>query len=677
MATDYAKVRNVGIVGHGGTGKTTLIEHLLHATGKTPRLGTIEQGNTVGDYLPEEISHKHTTTLKLMHVEWRGARVHLVDHPGYLDFIGELASSAPILDGMVILIDATSGPRAGFDVAMQYAAKYGIPRIIFLNKLDAENLDYDAIIARIQDAYGRICVPLDVPNATGSAFKEVASVLNGAPGALQEKIAAIRTGMMDAVAESDDELLERYLETGELSHDDFERGLRAGIRKGTIVPIIAGSAAKGLGLNELLDAIVAEFPSPLERRVFARNGAPDPIEVPVSPSAPFLGQVFHSVVDPHAGHLTMFRVLSGTLKSESEFFNVTTGVKERTGKMFLLNGKTQEIVDEVGPGDLAAMTKLKHTHFGDTIAAIGVEWKLPKIELPESLVKRAIVAKSRADDDKLGEALNRLAEEDPTFHHHRDPATREHVILGMGEMQLEILVERMRSKFHVSAETRLPKVAYKETVKGTVEVRGRHKKQSGGHGQYGDAHIRIAPNVRGGGYKFVDSVVGGSVPRQYIPAVDKGCVESLDRGVLAGYPVVDIIVELFDGSYHDVDSSEMAFKVAAHHAIHEGVLKAQPCLIEPVIELAVTAPIEFMGDITGNLSARRGRILGMDSDGGHKETIRAAVPEAEILRYSTDLRSMTQGLGTYTLKFSHYEEVPDHIAQPLIAAFQHARAVGE
>ncbi len=677
MATDYAKVRNVGIVGHGGTGKTTLLEHLLHATGTTARVGTVEQGNTVGDYLPEEINHKHTTTLKLMHADWHGARIHFVDHPGFLDFVGELASSAPVLDGMVIVIDATSGPRAGSDIAMQYAEKYHIPRVIFLNKLDADNLDYKSIVAKIQQAYGKACVPLDIPNATGSGFSELGSVLNGCSDSMKEKIAAIREAMMDAVAESDDELLEKYLDTGELSHEEFERGLRTGISNGTIVPIIAGSAAKELGLNELLDVIVAEFPSPLERHVYARNGAPDTIEVKVDPAAPFLGQVFRSVVDPHAGHLTMFRVLTGTLHSDSDFYNVTTGVKERTGKIYLLNGKVQEVVSEVGPGDLAAMTKLKNTHFSDTIAAPGVDLKLPQIELPESLVKRAIVAKSRADDDKLGEALNRLAEEDPTFHHYRDPATREHVVLGMGDMHLEILIERMRNKFNVHAETRLPKVAYKETIKGTAEVRGKHKKQSGGHGQYGDVHIRIRPNARGAGYQFVDNVVGGSVPRQFIPAVDKGCQESLDRGILAGYPVVDTVVELFDGSYHDVDSSEMSFKMAAHIAIHDGVLKAKPCLLEPIVEIAVTVPMEFMGAITGDISSRRGHILGMDSDGGHRETIHAEVPEAEILRYATDLRSMTQGLGTYTLKFSHCEEVPDHIAQPLSAAYQQARAVGE
>jgi elongation factor G len=516
-----------------------------------------------------------------------------------------------------------------------------------------------------------------VPDVTGGGLGKVASVLNGENGPLNERIDSMRSEMMDSVAESDDELLEKYLESGKLSHEEFERGLKAGIKSGHIVPIVAGSAAKDVGLRELLDLIVAEFPSPLERHVTAQNGAPEPVDVKVSPAEPFLGQVFRSVVDPFAGQLTLFRVLTGTLKSDSEFVNLTTGKQERTGKILLLNGKETEVVDEVGPGDLAAMTKLKHTHFGDTIGAPGVKWKLPKPPIPESLVKRAIVAKSRQDDDKIGEALNRLAEEDPTFTHFRDPATHEHIIKGMGEMQLEILLERMESKFNVHAEMKLPKVAYKETIKGTSDVRGRHKKQSGGHGQYGDAQVKFSPNARGGGFKFEDNIVGGAIPRNFIPAVEKGLIEALDRGVIAGYPIVDVVAELYDGSYHDVDSSEMAFKIAAHLAVHEGILKAHPCLLEPIVEIAVTVPMDFMGDITGDISSRRGRILGMDADaGGHRETIRAVVPEAEVLRYATDLRSMTQGLGTYTLKFSHYEEVPDHAARPLIEAYEKQRAAG-
>ena len=678
MATvDAAKVRNVGIVGHGGCGKTMLIEHILHATGKTNRIGSIESGNTVGDYLEEEIEHGHTVSMKLMHVDWDGGRVHLIDHPGYLDFIGELASSAPILDAMVIVVDATSGPRAGTDAAMEYAKRYNIPRAIFLSKLDHENIDYDAAVAQIQAAYGTACIPLVIPDGTGSELSEVVNIVTGSSDKLADTIDSLKSAMMDTVAEADDELIEKYLEEGELGVEDFQRGLKTGIKNGTIVPIVAGSSIKELGIKELLSLLLEDFPSPLERTIVAHNGADNDVEITPSPDGPFLGQVFRSVVDPYAGQLTLFRVLTGTLKSDSEFLNVTTGAKERTGKIFMLCGKEQTQVDSVGPGDLAAMTKLKKTHFGDTIGAPGSELQLEKIELPESIVKRAITAKSRADEEKIGDALNRIAEEDPTFTHYRDTETNEHIIKGMGEIQLDVMLERMKNKYHVEAETHIPKVAYKETIKGSSDVQGKHKKQSGGHGQYGDVKLRLSPNERGGGYKFVDSVVGGVVPRQYIPHVDKGAQEALKRGVIAGYPVVDIVVELYFGSYHDVDSSEMAFKIAASHAINEGVKQARPCLIEPIVEIAVTVPTEFMGDINGDMSGRRGRIIGMDSAGPGREVIRATVPEAEILRYSTDLRSMTQGLGSYTYKSSRYEEVPEHIAQQLISAHEKERSGGD
>ncbi|MCH8203783.1 MAG: elongation factor G [Candidatus Hydrogenedentes bacterium] len=673
-AVDAEKVRNVGIVGHGGCGKTTLIEHILHAAGKTNRIGSIESGNTVGDYLEEEIEHGHTVSMKLMHVDWDGGRVHLIDHPGYLDFVGELASSAAILDAMVIVVDATSGPRAGTDAAMGYADKYNIPRAIFLNKLDHENIDFDAAVAQIQAAYGPACVPLIIPDTTGSEISEVVNVVTGNSEKLAGKMETLKSAMMDLVAESDDELIEKYLEEGELSDEDFERGLKAGISSGAIVPIVAGSATKGLGLKELLSLLLDDFPSPLERTIVAHNGTGDDVVVKASPDEPFLGQVFRSVIDPYAGQLTLFRVLTGTLRSDSEFFNVTREAKERTGKIIMLCGKEQTQVDSVGPGDLAAMTKLKKTRFGDTIGAPGSELQLAKIELPESIVKRAITAKSRADEDKIGEALNRIAQEDPTFTHYRDTETNEHIIKGMGEIQLDIMLERMKSKYNVGAETHIPKVAYKETIKGTSDVQGKHKKQSGGHGQYGDVKIKLSPNERGAGYKFVDSVVGGVVPRQYIPHVDKGAQEALKRGVIAGYPVVDIVVELYFGSYHDVDSSEMAFKIAASHAINEGVKKARPCLIEPIVEIAVTVPTEFMGDINGDMSGRRGRIIGMEAAGPGREVVRATVPEVEILRYSTDLRSMTQGLGTYTYKFIRYDEVPEPIARELVAAHEKEKA---
>jgi len=423
-----------------------------------------------------------------------------------------------------------------------------------------------------------------------------------------------------------------------------------------------------------MDIIANSFPSPLDRTFVAKNAEGEDVEVEVSPDVPFMGQVFRSMVDPFVGQLTLFRVITGTLRSDSDFFNVTTKTKERTGKLFFLCGKEQTQVDEVGPGDLAAMTKLKNTHFGDTIAAAGSNLQIPPIDLPESMVKLAISPKSRADEDKIGEALNRIAEEDPTFQHYRDADTNEHVIRGIGDLQLDILLERMKRKYNVKAETRTPKVAYRETIRSKAEAQGKYKKQTGGHGQYGDVHLRTTPNERDAGYEFVDSIVGGVVPKQYIPHVDKGCRDALAKGIITGYPVVDIIVELYFGSFHEVDSSEMAFKIAASLAIQKSVKDASPCLLEPIMEIAVTVPDEYMGDINGDLNSRRGRILGMEPMGPGRQCVRASVPEAEILRYSADLRSMTAGRGSYTLTFSRYEEVPQHIAQELIAAYEKAKA---
>lgn len=673
-SAESGSVRNVGILGHGGTGKTMLIEHALHTAGKTNRVGKIEEGNTVCDYLEEEVQRKQTICMKLTHLDWDGCRIHLVDHPGYVDFIGEVASSVPVLDSVIIVVDATTGVQVGTDNAMRYANRYNTPRAIFVNKLDRENADFNSVVEQLRSAYGNQCVPLVIPLGEGESLHGAVNILTGKSDELAGEIDAVRSGIVDVVAESDDALLEKFLETGELSPDEFDQGLHNGIRAGKIVPIVGGSVDKDIGLKELLDLIAHAFPTPLERKVVGRNGSGGDVEVKVDAKGPFLGQVFRSVVDPFVGQLTLFRVLSGTLRADSDFYNVSTQSKERTGKLYLMNGKEQVQVDAVGPGDLAAMTKLKHTHFGNTIAAPGTEITLPEIKLPESMVKLAIVPKSRADEDKIGEALNRIAEEDPTFSHYRDTSTNEHIVKGMGDLQLDILLDRMKRKYHVEAETHTPKVAYKETVKGKSDVQGKHKKQSGGHGQYGDVHLRVAPNGRGEGYKFVDSIVGGVVPKQYIPHVDKGCQDALEKGVIAGYPVVDIIVELHFGSYHDVDSSEMAFKIAASMAIQKGVKEAKPCLLEPIMLIEVTVPDDFMGDINGDLNSRRGRIIGMEPVGGGRQMVRAHVPEGEVLRYSTDLRSMTGGRGSYALSFDHYDEVPEHVAQQIIAEYEKQRA---
>ena len=677
MAIDASKVRNVGILGHGGSGKTMLIEHILHKAGRTSRIGKIEDGNTAGDYLDEEKERQQTICMKLMTVEWKGSRVHIVDHPGYVDFAGEIAASTPLLDGLVILVDATTGVQVGTDSAFKYAELHHTPRAFFVNKLDRENSSFDEAVEDIQKNYGLHCVPLVIPVGSASQLGGVVNIFSGENEAIADQIDTLRGKMKDAVAESDDALLEKYLEAGDLTPEEFNQGLQKGITSGKIVPILAGSVEKEIGIDELMDVIAHSFPSPLERHFVAKAPEGNDVEVKISPDGPFLGQVFRSIVDPYVGQLTLFRVISGTLRSDTDFYNVTTQTKERTGKIFFLCGKDQTQVPEAVPGDLAAMTKLKNTHFGDTIAVAGTRIEMPKIVLPQSMVKLAIVPKSRADEDKMGEALNRIAEEDPTFRHYRDKETGEHVVKGMGDLQLDILLERMKRKYSVECETRTPKVAYKETVRAKSEVQGKHKKQTGGHGQYGDVHLRISPNERGAGYEFVDSIVGGVVPKQYIPHVDRGSQDALGKGVIAGYPVVDIVVDLFFGSYHDVDSSELAFKIAASLAIQKGVKEARPCLLEPIMEIAVTVPDEYMGDVTGDLNSRRGRILGMEPGGPGRQCIRALVPEAEILRYSTDLRSMTGGRGTYMLKFSRYDEVPEHVAQGLIAAYEKARAAGE
>jgi elongation factor G len=581
-----------------------------------------------------------------------------------------VASSVPVLDSTVIVVDATSPIQVGTDTAMKYADAHQTPRAVFVNKLDREHTNFDEVVADIQATYGQQCVPIVLPVGEAENLSGAVNILTEENADLAARIEELKTNMIDVVAESDDSLLEKFLEAGELTPEEFNQGLQKGIQSGKIVPIVAGSVAKEVGLDHLMNLIATVFPSPVDRTVQAKTYGGEEQTVDVSADAPFLAQVFRSIVDPYVGQLTFFRVFTGTLRSDTEFYNVTTQTKERTGKIYLMNGKEQVPVDSVGPGDLAAMTKLKNTHFGNTIAAPGNELNMPEITLPESMVKLAISPKSRADEDKIGEALNRLAEEDPTFAHFRDSQTKEHVIQGMGDLQLDILLERMKRKFNVEALTRTPKVAYKETVRGKSEVQGKHKKQTGGHGQYGDVHLRISPNDRGEGYEFIDSIVGGVVPRQYIPHVDKGCQDALEKGVIAGYPVVDIKVELFYGSYHDVDSSEMAFKIAASMAIQKGVREANPCLLEPIVEIEVVLPEEFMGDVNGDLNSRRGRIMGMEPAGPGRQVIRAQVPEGEVLRYSTDLRSMTGGRGNYSQKFSHYEEVPEHVAQQIVAAYE-------
>jgi len=674
---DASKVRNVGIVGHSGTGKTTLIEHLLRDAGIIARLGTVEEGNTACDYLEEEIHRKSTLAMKLCHLDWHDVRIHFIDHPGYTDFAGEMAASTAVLDGLVILIDASTGIQVGTDFAWKYAEMHNVPRAFFINKLDREFTDFHGVVAALQETYGKQCVPLVVPvGGVGPALKGVVNIFDGDTHEIADEISRIKESMVDAVAETDEALLEKYLAEGTLTPDEFHRGLHDGITAAKIMPIIAGSVTKNFGVDELLDVVADSFPTPLDRHVVVTTPSGESRELPVSTDGPFLAQVFRSVVDPYVGHLTLFRVLTGTLTSDTEFHNVTNGHKERTGKILLLNGKMQQNVSEVIPGDLAAMTKLKHTHFGDTLASNGVDFRLPEITVPPSQMKLAVAPKTRADEEKLADALHHIAEEDPTFKHYRDAETGELIVCAVGDLQLDILLDRMRRKYHVEVISSPPRTAYRETIRGEAEAQGKHKKQTGGHGQYGDVHIRLRPNRRGEGYTFVDKVVGGSVPRQYIPAVDKGAQECLARGVVSGHPVVDICVELFDGSAHAVDSSEMAFKIAASMAIQKAFKDARPCILEPVMQMAISIPDEALGDVSSDLNTRRGRILGMEAIGPGRQLVRALVPESELVSYASRLRALTQGRGSFEVSFDHYDEAPEQVARALILEHEKHRAEG-
>ncbi len=665
---DLDKVRCVGIMGHGGVGKTTLLEAILFQCKITTRQGKIEDGNTVSDFLNEETAHHFSISAALAFIEKDGHKIHFLDCPGYADFIGEVCAGVRAVDTALIVVDGVAGIEVGTRNCWSMATGQGLAKVVFVNRLERENADFNRIVAQFKDQLGRACVPVALPVGQEADISGVVSLLKegDVPDEIQSDYEQYREQLLESIAETDEELLEAYLENGTLTPEQISNGLKAAVSSGDIVPIIPGVAAKGLGAPELLDVIISATPSPVDRPpVSAKDGKDAELEVKPTLDEPFCGLVFKAMTDPYIGQLTYFRVFSGQLKSDSEFQNVTRSHKEKSGQIFLMRGKEQIPVDSVGPGDLAAIPKLKDTHPGDTIcdARRAVEFK--PILFPEPMVRLAIQPNSRKDEDKIGTALRRLSEEDPTFSQGRDPETREHVIKGMGDVHLNIMMERMKEKFSVQATTHLPKIAYKEAIKSKISCQGKYKKQTGGHGQYGDVHIEVSPLARGEGFEFKDAIVGGRIPKNYIPSVEKGVKEALSHGVIAGYPVVDIKVKLYDGSYHNVDSSDLAFQIAGSMAIQKAIKEARNCLLEPIMEVEVIVPEENMGDVTGSMSGRRGRILGMDNQTG-MQVIKAEVPDAEMLTYSADLRSMTGGRGSFAMKFSRYEEVPEHQAQQII-----------
>ena len=681
MAIEIGKLRNVGVVGHGGVGKTSLVESLLFTAGGLSRLGKIDDGTTTTDFDPDEIKRKISINTSVAYLDWKGHRINLVDTPGYGDFIADARAALRVVEAAVVVVDAVAGVQVQTEKVWKFASEYDLPRAIVVNRLDRERADFfrtlESLTRRLK---GRI-VPLHVPVGEEAGFKgyvdlakmkafvyaDGKSTETEVPADVAERAREWREKLVEAAAETDDDLLAKYLEEGALDEASMLKALKTGIADGKIVPVLCACATKTIGSHPLLDMIVQEFPSPAERGEIAGTDvkAKQAATRPIDAKAPPVALVFKTLQDPHIGKLSLFRVVTGTVKADTTLNNPARGGKERMGHVAWLMGKTQKAVSDLGPGEIGVAQKLKETQTGDTLCDEAQPFELPRIVFPESAISFAIQPKSRGDEDKISNALARIAEEDPTVHHHFDPETKQLLISGVGNLHVEMTVERMKRKYNVDVTLLPPRIPYKETVKGRAEGQGKYKKQTGGRGQYGDTWLRVEPLTRGGGFEFVDDIFGGAVPRNFIPSVEKGVRDCMKKGILAGYPVVDLKVTLYDGSYHDVDSSDMAFQIAASMGLQKVFMDAHPVLLEPVMNVEVTTPAEHAGDVIGDMNSRRGRIVGMEP-AGETAVVRATVPMAEMLTYEPTLRSMTGGRGAYSMEFSHYDEVPSFIADKVI-----------
>ena len=687
MKTYEAKdIRNVLLVGHGGAGKTTLLEAMQFASGATTRMGTVEDGNTVSDFEPEEIKKGISVSLGMAPVEWSGVKVNVLDAPGYADFIGDVRTAIQAVDAVVLVVSAVDGVEVQTEVAWELAIEASLPRAILINKLDRERASFERTLEQLVQAFGTQVAPLELPLGEEHDFEGVADLLGRKayrygtgptanegewPDDIAGKADPFREKLMEAVAESDDALIEKYLEEGELSEDEVVHGVKRGFAEARIAPVLCAAAARPIGVDRVLQFIADEFPSPIDRgpvTVVTKGG--EEKERACDPGQPLTSYVFKTVSDPFVGHITMFRVFSGTLRPDSSVYNATKGTEERIGQLFALRGKEHETLSEVPAGDIGAVAKLAHTTTGDTFSTKDDPVTLRAIEMPEPLLAFAITPKTKGDEDKLSTALSRLREEDPTLRIERSDETHETVMYGMGEAHLDVQIERMKRKFGVEVTTSPAKIAYRETVRGPGKGIGRHVKQTGGHGQYAICNLEVEPLPRGTGFEFVDKIFGGAIPKTFIGSVEKGVVKTMQTGVMSGNPMVDIRCTLVDGKFHSVDSSDMAFQLAGALALKEAAAAAGVVLLEPIVEVDVVVPDSHTGDIMGDLNAKRAKIQGVESAGAGKQRVKASVPQAEVARYSIDLRSMTGGRAAFTMHFSHYEEVPSHLADKIIAAAQ-------
>ena len=676
---DTQHLRNVALLSHSGAGKTSLVEALLFATGGIARLGKVEGGTTVSDYEPEESKRQTSIQTAVIPCMWQSHKLNLLDTPGYPDFVGEVVSGLRAADAALLVVAAHAGVEVGTENAWEMCEARGVPRIIFVNKMDRENADFRRTLESIQQTLGKKCTALQVPLGAQQEFQGVVGLLqppSDVPTAVAPDVERLRDRLIEAVAETNDDLATKYLEGEDISQEELMAALKRSVLSGEIIPVLAGSAAMSLGLNELMDTIVALLPSPAEVPAVeaAAGGSGNHTKLAADSNGPPVALIFKTAADPFVGKLSYFRVFSGTISSDSHVWNASKAQDERIGQAFVPQGKNQEPINTLVAGDIGAVAKLSATGTGDTLSQRESPLVLGLMRFPDPLFTLAINPKSKADLDKMASSLTRLEEEDPTLHLSRDLSTGETLLSGMGETHIEVTVEKAKRKFSVELLSSLPKVAYQETISTAIKTEYKHKKQTGGHGQYGHVMIQLEPMARGAGFEFAHKVVGGNVPKEYIPAVEKGVIKSLPEGALAGYPIVDLKVVLYDGSSHPVDSSGMSFEIAGSYALRKGVNEAHPVLLEPVMHLRVTVPDAYTGDIIGDLNVKRARILGMTPEDG-VTVIEARVPQAEVMRYATELRSMSQGRGRFTMEFDQYEEVPQHLTQRIVEETKKAAAV--
>ncbi len=681
---DSNSLRNIAITGHGGTGKTSLCESFLFLSGKSDKCGRVDDGSSSMDFEPEEQKRHISISSAINFFEWNKHRVNIIDTPGDSNFFMDTKYSLRITDSVIIVVDAVSGVEFQTERVWKYADELSLPRMVYIGKMDRERADFFKAVEDINNKLGKKVTVCYLPIGSEESFKGLIDLVHmkalifdnpkgkarkeDIPEDLVGDAKAYRETMVEDIAECDEDLMDKYLEEGELSIDDIQNGLRKGVISGSLIPVICGSALNHIGITSLMDMIVTSLPSPIDRGAVTGKDPNTEEEIERTPdvNAPFSAMVFKTIADPYAGKLTLFRIFSGTLTSDFVFYNPSKDVSEKCGNIFYLEGKTQVPVESLIPGDIASLAKLKETSTGDTMCDSKSPIFYDKVPLINPVVSYAVEPKTKGDEEKIHSSLNRLIDEDHTLSIHRDPQTGETILSGVGQVHIDITREKLKRKFGVDINLKQPKVPYKETIKSKTRVQGKYKKQSGGKGQYGDTWLEIEPLPKGGGFEFLDKIVGGVIPKTYIPAVEKGIVEAMDEGILAGFPIVDVRVSLVDGTFHAVDSSEMAFKIAGSMGFKKGFQDCQPTLLEPIVEISIEIPDEYMGDVIGDLNSRRGRVLGMDKAGSN-QVIKGQVPLSEILSYAPDLTSITSGRGTFAFEISHYEELPAHLKEKVIA----------